>query len=121
MLVSKQLKYKGKNVLACTKTGRPQNGKLPLDFERQEMAGVGKATGRGGVSQRPSVENHLFPRCFSFSSVFFWGKEFQAGPPFQTICTLSKHRPSFLLPASSDTAINIPTAFRRSREMHIAD
>lgn len=29
--------------------------------------------------------------------------------------------PSFLLPASSDTAINIPPAFHRSREMHIAD
>lgn len=80
MLVSKQLKYKGKNVLACTKTGKPQNGKLPLDFERQEMAGVGKATGRGGESQRISVENQLFPRHFSFSSMFFWGKEFQAGP-----------------------------------------
>ena len=56
-MVSKQLKYKGKNVLACTKAGKPQNGKLPFDFERQEMAGVGKATGRGGKSQRISVEN----------------------------------------------------------------
>lgn len=78
VLVFKQLKYRGENVLAWTKTGKPQNGKLPLDFERQEIAGVGKPTGIGGGSQRISVENQLFPRHF-FSSMFFLGKEFQAG------------------------------------------
>lgn len=42
-------------MLTCTKTGKPQNGKLPLDFEKREMAGPGKATGRGEESQRISV------------------------------------------------------------------
>lgn len=80
-MVSKQLKYKRKkSVLACTKTGKPQNGKLPLNFERPEMAGVGKGTGRGRVSQGITVENQLFPRHFSFSSVFFWRMVFQADP-----------------------------------------
>lgn len=42
-------------MLTCTKTGKPQNGKLPLDFEKWEMAGTGKATGKGRESQRISV------------------------------------------------------------------
>lgn len=48
-------------MLACTKTGKPQNGKLPLDFERQEIAGAGEATGRGGEIWRMSEQDQLFP------------------------------------------------------------
>lgn len=107
-------------MLACTKTGKPQNGKLPLDFERQEMAGVGKAAGRGGESQRLSVENQLFSRHFSFSSRFFRGKEFQDGPsvpsPFYAFQTPTPVSYFLSLPA-----INIPPAVHRSREMDTAD
>lgn len=107
-------------MLACTKTGKPQNGKLPLDFERQEMAGVGKAAGRGGGSQRISVESQLFLRHFSLSSRFFWGKEFQDGlsVPSPLYAFQTPTPVSYFL---SFPTINIPPAFHRSREMDITD
>lgn len=85
------------------------------------MAGVGKGAGTGGVSQGTSVENQLFPRHFSFSSVLL-GDGVPGWPPCsKPFIHFPITHPSSLLPASSDAAINIPPAFHRSREMHIAD
>lgn len=75
------------------------------------MAGVGKGAGTGGESQGTSVENQLFPRHFSFSSVLL-GDGVPGWPPCsKPFIPFPITHPSSLLPASSDAAINILPAF----------